>query len=691
MKEPVRLLIVNCILFNTNLAIDSNSKPFQCNHCGRCFGRQDVLGRHMRLHENDSRDQSTTLENSQPHRGQSQAPAPINPMAGVSAPPQSNPLGQPTFSEPPYLFESDSLLEWLMSDINGASIVPLPLIDFPGSSNITDNMHFSVSRDLEAQAAQPTQGPGNMALNQIYKLIDDLSRKLNSDVHHSGFTSAFLDASLHEFFKRVSPSFPVIHEQTFSLQRSIPPLLLNMVALGSLFVCETGAVEKGEMLWRLGHTAVATSWQTLIEIRGLWDACDGVQLVLTALLGQTYALLSSNVNIRTTASVFHGLGFYWARTSGMYSVRNVVSEGMPSLESSVAEKNAAWRSWAAAEVQRRAILGHYVLDGLISQASGSPASARHLINSLETACSEAAFAAETADEWIAEMTQSTAVQIPVSEVFARVFSSEYTRMPLQLSQFSVFVILEGLQSLISDLHEVRGEVFGIVSKQQVIRALLNIFEGNISSLSPSPNIHHLQILIRWNSVLIEMTAPSISIYRWLCNRYQLPQMLGGIHAKGSADHLDLTHWTRQADCFRAVLHAITITRLLNDLPLSQAYRMHIPTAVFTSAMVMVTICLLSQSVIRIPAKYIWLEVWSRRLIENGAEEFTAQDPSMEDLLQELTHDGTDTMVSINLLDEINSLQIVLRTVASKWGISAQMEDIIGRLATLARERHDPPT
>ncbi|KAJ5149370.1 hypothetical protein N7448_000948 [Penicillium atrosanguineum] len=645
----------------------------------------------MRLHENDTRDPSTTLENGQPHRGQSQAPAPINSVTGAPALRQSNPLGQPTFSEPPNFFESDNLLEWLMSDINGASIVPLPLIDFPGSSNTTDNLHFPVSADMEAQVAQPTQGPGNMALDQIYKLIDDLSRKLNSDVHHSGFTSAFLDASLHEFFKRVSPSFPVIHEQTFSLQRSIPPLLLNMVALGSLFVCESGAVEKGEMLWRLGHTAVATSWQTLIEIRGLWDACDGVQLVLTALLGQTYALLSSNVNIRTTASVFHGLGFYWARTSGMFSVRDVVSEGMPSIESPDAEKNAVWRSWAAAEVQRRAILGHYVLDGLISQASGSPASARHLINSLETTCSETVFAAETADEWISEMMRSTSVRIPVSEAFSRVFSSGYTTMPLQLSQFSIFVIIEGLQSLISDLHEVRGVVFGTVSQQQVIRALLNIYEGNIASLSPSPNIHHLQILIRWHCVLIEMTAPSISIYRWLCNRYQLPQMLGGIHAKGSADHLDLTHWTRRADCYRAVLHAIAITRLLNDLPLSQAYTMHIPTAVFTSAMVMAIICLLSQSMIRIPAKYNWLDVWSRQLIENEVEEFPLQSPSMEDLFKELTCDGTDTIVSINLLDEINSLQIILRTVASKWGISAQMEDIIGRLATLARESHDPPT
>ena len=567
--------------------------------------------------------------------------------------------------------ESGDLLEWLMSDLNGAPVVPLPLIDIPpGSSSANDvlNLNYHLG-DLDTESSLTNaSAPGNMALDQIYRMIDDLSRRLNSDVHRSGFTSAFLDSCLQEFFTRISPNFPVIHKQTFSPQKSIPPLLLNMVALGSLFVCEKDAIEKGEMLWRLGHTAVATSWQTLIELRGPWDACDGIQLVLTALLGQTYALVSSNANIRTTASVFHGLGFYWARTSGMYAVHDGLMEGLPSVDMSEQVKNTRWKTWAAGEVQRRAILGHYILDGLISQASGSPASARHLINSLGTACSDAAFTAETADQWIYEMTRvdTEQLQIPVSEAFTRIFASRYPAEPLQLSRLSVFVIVEGLQSLISDLHETRGPVFGAVSSTQIIQAMLNIHQGNIEStatISPSDPHDNIPALIRWHSVFIELTAPSISIYRWLCNRYQLPQVLGGIHARSRLEDLDLHQWAMKPDAFRAVLHAISITHLLENLPLSLVYTMHIPTAVFTSAMVIASMCIFHQTVIKIPKTCNWSEIW--------------QDTADISVNQENTMD-------VNLVEKMNSLQVVLKTVASQWGVSAQMGEIIMRLTAIAQ-------
>jgi hypothetical protein len=49
---------------------------------------------------------------------------------------------------------------------------------------------------------------------------------------------------------------------------------------------------QGDALWRLAHTAVATSWHSMINQRGEYDSCGGVQLVLTAFLSQVYAALS---------------------------------------------------------------------------------------------------------------------------------------------------------------------------------------------------------------------------------------------------------------------------------------------------------------------------------------------------------------------------------------------------------------
>ncbi|RAL14272.1 uncharacterized protein BO97DRAFT_476638 [Aspergillus homomorphus CBS 101889] len=193
-----------------------------------------------------------------------------------------------------------------------------------------------------------------------------------------------------------------------------------MVALGSLFVCLSDA--------------------TLITHRGPRDACDGVQLVLTALRGQLFALLSSDESIRATAFVWHGLGFYWARTCGMYTV------GELSIPGPSQELQAHWHRWRTLETQKRAILGHYVLDGLISQTSGSPTSARHLISSLPTASSDAAFQATTADEWLKHMQQPLAYlpSVLFSEVYVSIFSPTYRTYPLNLSSFSIFVVIEGL-------------------------------------------------------------------------------------------------------------------------------------------------------------------------------------------------------------------------------------------------------
>jgi hypothetical protein len=93
------------------------------------------------------------------------------------------------------------------------------------------------------------------------------------------------------FFTRFNQTFPVLHRPTFVYKELTHPLLLNAIAIGSLYI-GSEHIAKGQALWRLAHTAVATNWATLITHRGAYDSCNGIQLVLTALLGQIYAALS---------------------------------------------------------------------------------------------------------------------------------------------------------------------------------------------------------------------------------------------------------------------------------------------------------------------------------------------------------------------------------------------------------------
>lgn len=695
--------------------IDTNLKPFHCTECNKAFGRQDVLNRHMKLHVKGTPRISTISTPVSPPRQEEHAPTsgsvlprtPAPAFPSISLEPTGYSNEQSRFFDQSLLtshstHESDDLLEWLMPDFQNSSSLLLPIV--------SDNSYPLISALSCLRSVPPAEdgqeNSGQHAVHEVHKLIDDLSKRLNNELHNTGVTPSFVDTCLREYFSRVSTSFPILHEPTFSVRECISPLLLNMVALGSLFACLPDAAQQGEMLWKLGHTAVATSWQSLIKLRGPRDQCDGIQLVLTALLGQTYALLSSNTSIRTTAFVFHGLGFYWARTSGMYTVDDLQLKAIPGLEAEPAVKEAAWRTWVAAEVQRRATLGHYVLDGLISHASGSAPSARHPTNKIAAACSDAAFAAKTADEWIVQMAYLDHA-MPFSDLFIKVCAKDYMQTPpqLQLSRLSIMVLLEGLQSLIAELHDVSSPALGTIPASQLIQGLMNIHEGHLST---SRSVEILQTLIRWHAVCIELCTPTISLYRRVCDAYEVPQVLSGIPVRGWSRPFDLAIWAQSIDAFRAVLHSISIIRLVNEIPGSHTHAMHIPGCLFSSAMILIAVHLWNKKKVKIPKEWRWQDVWVGVLSKNdtfgeaqgvddisvpaSAQSRGVASPNLVDftgareLLSVLNPTGaSDAMTEVDLMQDVNSVQISLKTVASRWGISAQMEDIIGRLSMLPRQ------
>lgn len=56
----------------------------------------------------------------------------------------------------------------------------------------------------------------------------------------------------------------------------------------------------------------------------------------------------------------------------MFDAEPFSQSDLPALDSSHAEKDGQWRIWASKEIQRRALLAHYILDGQIAQMSGDP-------------------------------------------------------------------------------------------------------------------------------------------------------------------------------------------------------------------------------------------------------------------------------------------------------------------------------
>jgi Fungal specific transcription factor domain len=67
---------------------------------------------------------------------------------------------------------------------------------------------------------------------------------VTAEVESTGITSVFLDGCMHMFFTKFIPSFPVLHRATFVFRDCTHPVLLNAIAIGSLFMSPRDTVAK---------------------------------------------------------------------------------------------------------------------------------------------------------------------------------------------------------------------------------------------------------------------------------------------------------------------------------------------------------------------------------------------------------------------------------------------------------------
>ncbi|RDW86075.1 uncharacterized protein DSM5745_02717 [Aspergillus mulundensis] len=479
------------------------------------------------------------------------------------------PAGPPV----PPVPKPDNLLPWLMARFGGPGLPP------------NGNLIWRPQPDIE----------------QAFYLITDMLKSYTPGGAPIGLTTEFLEGCLHAFFQRVWPGLPVIHAPTFAWQRTIPTLLLHMLALGSLFTSIPNAFHRGEILWRLGHAAVTSCWRGLIAHRGPYDQCEGVQLVLSSLLGQIYALMSFNPEIRSTTFLSRGLGFFWARTCGMFASGDM-ADCQPDPKMSEIVNKHRWERWAALEVQRRAVHGHYILDGLISQTFVAPTSCRHILNPVACASSDRAFAATTVYEWMFVMGQSKEVHSPVSKVYANLLDDAYVQGPPMASSLTVSVVLEGVQSLIAELHDAVDDTFAVVPRRKLVQALLRIYLSY-------PLSHSNQL--RWHHAFMEIAAPSNEMCRALCRVLNIPPMPGRSAGYTSPGVMDLSRWVHTADATRSLIHAVAVINILRVSSLDPAQAPLLPMAMFSSAMVIGAFCMFKTPSIVIPVTEQWVYVWER--------------------------------------------------------------------------------
>jgi hypothetical protein len=91
--------------------------------------------------------------------------------------------------------------------------------------------------------------------------------------------------------------------------------------------------------------------------------------------------------------------------------------------------------------------------------------------------SDAAFDAMTADDWIYQMLKTEPPRRSFREAFVALFSSNYLHnSDSLLSNFTLRVLLEGLQSLAADVQEAENQpCIGTPSRAEISHALIRLY------------------------------------------------------------------------------------------------------------------------------------------------------------------------------------------------------------------------
>ena len=657
----------------------TGEKPFPCPSCHREFSRQDSLARHQRRHGHGREVEENGGADLAVNSAQTEPIGVANTLAVNSITEGSNPNLVPADTT------SDEVLQqltwpdaegFLQSILSNSLDYWAPNLETLPSQYVYGALDHRVDNTpspwLPHSAEQQLQD-GSDAIHSVSQIIADLSTNVTSEAQSNGLSTVFIDGCLHMFFDQFNPGFQVCHRPTFAFRDWTHPLLLNAIALGSLFLSQESHIAKGEALWKLAHVAVATSWHTLILHKAPNDHCNGVQLVRTALLGQTYAMLSGNPKLRLTAQVFHSLGFYWARECGMYKTKRTFDPVRGSESPRQVEEQ--WRLWAAEESQLRALLGHYILDGQLAQFANAPTCQRHASNPLPLPCSDRLFNASTADQWALELVTEPMENITFRQLFLLLFSEAPT-LPQLLSVMGIKAVLEGVRSFVSEANSVSGDILGSPSRLEISKAL-GYLHGYISSAGHLSEADKLETLIRWHTICLDSACNSTVVCQDLCSLFTVQQNVFG-QRKDDGETMELKGWGESSRARHALLHANAIRDKLSNLPFGRAQAIHVPLSTFAAAVIYCAFLLAGKSTVTFPDGLSWHSLMSIDLDniqfdQNG----DADTERLKCYLADWSFNGCAQ--TRNLLYDSNLFVTHLRQIAQPWGISLSLENVVQQL------------
>ena len=430
----------------------------------------------------------------------------------------------------------------------------------PGAM-VQQNWYTKVA--LEAPTRRnPSQPADQDQVDEAYRT--DLSNRLRPRMSDDALPSAdFLNLCIKLYFVKFNPIFPLIHAPSFRPSSENALILLSICSMGALFVGSRSAAAQGRKIFQRLNKAILASWETYVGRGGR----EVLSMAQAATIGQTFGLLSGVPGDLFMTETFNGTVIAWARQNGMFRIVDTLKTASIGEYLNIGE---LWKKWIEVEETARVVMGLHVHDSEFAAIFHHEPILRHDTSKLPRCCSEELFNASTASQWqtLVRATNSTDHTISIQD-FGQ--TSMHVANPYDSNMYA-YAVLAGITA---SIQEERATTLDTSWRDIFRNRLLSWHKARFHNVCES-NEDPLCLIILWHEAFMSLYV----------DMDLLEQAIGRDGVMPSYHTLERVRlWVSSSEARRCVLHALFIQKRMESLPAGVEPAIHVPKALFYSAIV----------------------------------------------------------------------------------------------------------
>ncbi|KAL7424467.1 hypothetical protein Q5752_000151 [Cryptotrichosporon argae] len=304
-----------------------------------------------------------------------------------------------------------------------------------------------VFEDVEGDALD---APGRVVTSAMAKRIhDETQALLGYSLPLRAFTTKDLNNYFNLYYSRFDPLFPIVHRLTLRARNPSTPLLLAMISIGSAFAPDTTAFN---VLLDV-HKKLRRHMMDIVEEQPRPETHVLQTLALVGYFGRMYGSAHDyDVN-----QIYHSSLMTIARFIGLF--RNSASHWTHAQ----LVGPAAWCTWAEAEERVRLAWMMFATDTFNATFLRQPLTIQSSQLDVPLPCHDSAWNAPTADAWIGD--RGPDEPFLYQAVLRQLLDD--TTLPVSMSSFGLWAILQGLMALAVALCAQRPDGFTLARRTQI--------------------------------------------------------------------------------------------------------------------------------------------------------------------------------------------------------------------------------